>query len=160
LGLDATTNIGTPLARQTRAKAPGAAALDFIFLERRSPARHEAAGKHRTSNIERPTSNEWFEGNNWKFDVECWMFIGNTPGRTSLRSEASAFSRIAGFVETSRRGRDRRSVFAVSNHFHFPFAFLAARCGFVLLLVLVLGFYESFRGRRTRTRMRRIAGNV
>ena len=37
----------------------------------------------------------------------------NAPDRTSLRLEASVFSRIAGFAETSRRGRNRRSAVAI-----------------------------------------------
>ena len=89
-----------------------------------------------------PGRSEAKTGERSMFDVS----FKNPPGRTSLRfhpspgfqlrsvwrgsdgqvggqAEASAFSRIAGFVETSRRGRDRRSAafacfacFAVSNH--------------------------------------------
>jgi len=60
--------------------------------------RHEAAGKHRTFNIERPTSNEWFEDNHWKFDVGRSMFdvsFNNPPYRSSAL-QSGVFAGLAG----------------------------------------------------------------
>jgi hypothetical protein len=97
LGLDATTNVGKIAARQTRAKA----------LEWSAELRF---GVQQRENIEHPTSNAQHPMNGSKaiigssmLNVECWMFIGNTPGRTSLRSEASAFALLRR-DESARQG--------------------------------------------------------
>jgi hypothetical protein len=57
--------------------------------KRRSPIRREAMGKHRISNIERPTSNEWLKATigSSMWDVECSSAMRRTGGRRSTVSQ-------------------------------------------------------------------------